>query len=162
MKITEIYSESEKMQITRSILEDLPEWFGIPEAREAYITHSKDKLFFAAFDNELPVGFLYLNETGKDTAELHAMGIRKAYHRQGIGRALFDTAKNTASRRGYSFLQVKTVQEGCYREYDETNLFYRSLGFKEFEVIPDLWSKDNPCPIFVMYIGNSTAHIEEQ
>jgi hypothetical protein len=41
---------------------------------------------------------------------------------------------------------------GRYREYDETNLFYMSLGFKEFEVIPDLWDENNPCQIYVMSI----------
>ena len=39
---------------------------------------------------------------------------------------------------GYSFMQVKTVQMGRYENYDETNRFYRSLGFKEFEVFPEL------------------------
>ena len=48
-------------------LEALPEWFGIPQAREEYISGSADKLFFAAMDGENPVGFLYLKETGRDT-----------------------------------------------------------------------------------------------
>ena len=29
-----------------------------------------------------------------------------------------------------------------------------ACGFKEFEVIPDLWGEENPCQIYVMYIGN--------
>lgn len=154
MRIEEVHDNAEKQKITREILEELPEWFGIPEAREAYIRNCTDKLFFAAFDNELPVGFLYLEETGRDTAELYVMGVRKPYHRQGIGRALFETAKRTANEKGYSFLQVKTVKMGCYQQYDDTNRFYLSLGFKEFEMIPDLWSENNPCQIYVMYIGN--------
>ncbi|MDO5122561.1 MAG: GNAT family N-acetyltransferase, partial [Erysipelotrichaceae bacterium] len=67
---------------------------------------------------------------------------------------LFETAKRTANEKGYSFLQVKTVKMGCYQQYDDTNRFYLSLGFKEFEMIPDLWSENNPCQIYVMYIGN--------
>ena len=152
MRIEEIHLDAEKQKIARRILEDLPEWFGIPEAREAYIQDCTGKLFFAAFDNELPVGFLYLDETGRDTAELHVMGVRKAYHRQGTGRALFEAAKKTAAEKGYSFLQVKTVMMGRYQEYDDTNRFYQSLGFKEFEMIPDLWDANNPCQIYVMYI----------
>ena len=46
--------------------------------------------------------------------------------------------------------RVKTVQMGRYKEYDATNLFYRSLGFKEFEVFPDLWDEWNPCQVYVM------------
>lgn len=51
---------------------------------------------------------------------------------------------------GYSFFQVKTVQMGKYKEYDNTNKFYRSLGFKEFEVFPTLWDEWNPCQVYVM------------
>lgn len=28
--------------------------------------------------------------------------------------------------------------------------FYKSLGFKEFEVIEELWGKENSCQIYVM------------
>lgn len=64
------------------------------------------------------------------------MGILKEYHRNGIGRELFHHAKEASFQRGYSFIQVKTVQMGKYEEYDRTNKFYLSLGFKEFEVFP--------------------------
>lgn len=49
-----------------------------------------------------------------------------------------------------SFLQVKTVQMGKYEDYDKTNKFYISLGFKEFEIFPTLWDEANPCQIYVM------------
>lgn len=51
---------------------------------------------------------------------------------------------------GFSFLQVKTVQMGKYEDYDKTNRFYLSLEFKEFEILPTLWDKQNPCQIYVM------------
>lgn len=50
MKICQLTSSTEKQAVTRSILEALPEWFGIPEAREDYITESGDKQFFCAYD----------------------------------------------------------------------------------------------------------------
>ena len=78
------------------------------------------------------------------------MGVRRQYHRRGIGRKLFAAAKEAARQAGYSFLQVKTVQMGRYEQYDRTNLFYRSLGFKEFEVFPTLWDEGNPCQVYVM------------
>ena len=46
MKICQLTNSTEKQAVTRSILEALPEWFGIPEAREDYITESGDKQFF--------------------------------------------------------------------------------------------------------------------
>ncbi len=96
------------------------------------------------------MGFLCLKETGKATVELAVMGVRKEYHRMGIGRALFLAAKKYALEKGYSFLQVKTVQMGRYEDYDRTNLFYLSLGFQEFEVFPTLWDEWNPCQVYVM------------
>ena len=63
--------------------------------------------------------------------------------------------RRIARERGYSFLQVKTVQMGRYPEYDATNRFYLSLGFKEFEVFPTLWDEWNPCQIYVMSVDDS-------
>ena len=150
MNITKLTNNAEKQTITRTILEALPDWFGIPEAREEYIKGCKDNIFFCAYAEDKPVGFLYIKETGKDTAELAVMGVLKEYHRQGIGRALFEHAKAAAREAGYSFLQVKTVQMGKYEDYDNTNKFYLSLGFKEFEVFPTLWDEWNPCQVYVM------------
>jgi len=86
MEIKQITDNSEKRNVTRNILEALPDWFGIPEAREGYIKESADKIFFCAYDGDRPVGFLYLKETGSATAELYVMGVLKEYHRHGIGR----------------------------------------------------------------------------
>ena len=150
MDILEITKDTEKKNITRYILEALPDWFGIAEAREEYIADSAGKIFFCAYKDEKPVGFLYMKQTGKDTAELAVMGVLKEYHRAGIGKALFKYAKNVISEKGYSFMQVKTVQMGKYEDYDRTNRFYLSLGFKEFEVFPTLWDEQNPCQVYVM------------
>ena len=152
MKTEKIESDVSKQIISRTILASLPEWFGIPEAREEYISDSEGRSFFCAYDNGMPVGFLYLKETGKHTVELAVMGIRKEYHRQGIGRKLFNKAKEEARESGYSFMQVKTVQMGRYEIYDATNRFYLSLGFKELEVFPGLWDECNPCQIYIMAI----------
>ena len=150
MEIREIATAGEKQCIARFILESLPDWFGIPEAREEYIGKSASRLFFAAFDGERAIGFLCLAETGKDTAELYVMGVLQEDHRRGVGKALFAAAKQRAKELGYSFLQVKTVQMGKYPEYDATNRFYLALGFREFEVFPTLWDEWNPCQIYVM------------
>jgi len=153
MEIRQITDSLKKQDVTRIVLEALPDWFGIPEAREKYIAESGNKIFFCAFDGDRPVGFLYLKETGRDTVELYVMGVLKEFHRKGIGRELFRKAKEAARERGYSFMQVKTVQMGRYEEYDRTNTFYRSLGFMEFEVFPLLWDEWNPCQIYIMSLG---------
>lgn len=153
MQIKQIANDTAKAHIARTILEALPDWFGIPEATEEYIAGSSGKPFFCAYDGEKPVGFLYLKETGRHTVELAVMGVLKEYHRLGIGRKLFEEAKETAKQQGYSFIQVKTVQMGKYDSYDDTNKFYLSLGFKELEVFPTLWDEWNPCQIYIMAIS---------
>ena len=80
MELKEISNPKEKMQISRDILGKLPEWFGIPEAREDFIHYSSDMPFFVVY------------------------------------------------------FQSKAV------------------GFRPLECIPELWDKDNPCLIMVMYL----------
>ncbi len=145
-----IEDPEERKRISREILESLTEWFEIEENRERYIKESAGQPFWAAFEEEKPAGFLCLKETGKETMELAVMGVRKDQHRNGIGRKLFAAAKEYAALKGYSFIQVKTVRSGMYEDYDRTNEFYKSVGFKELEVLEDYWDKANPCQIYVM------------
>ncbi|WP_287576671.1 GNAT family N-acetyltransferase [Blautia sp.] len=112
--------------------------------------NSVNQQFFAAVKEGKPIGFLYLKQTGKDTVEVAVMGVLKEFHRHGIGRKLFMKAKEKAIKDGFSFIQVKTVQMGQYDNYDNTNKFYISLGFKEFEIFPTLWDEWNPCQVYVM------------
>jgi len=149
MELKKITAAEDKQRIARAVLEALPDWFGIEETREQYIRESGEHLFFAAEDKDESIGFLCLKETGKTTVELAVMGVKQPWHRQGIGRRLFQLAKEAASQQGYHFMQVKTVKMGCYEDYDRTNLFYQSLGFEEMEVLP-LWDEQNPCQIYIM------------
>ena len=147
--IRRVEDPDRRAQIARAILEALPDWFGNVEARENYIEKSRDWLFLADFDEDNPAGFLCLKPTGRDTVELAVMGVLATHHRQGRGRALVEAAKALAREAGFAFRQVKTVKMGVYEDYDRTNRFYRAMGFKEFEVIPDLWDEANPCQIYV-------------
>lgn len=148
--IKQITDKDEKQRIARQILEQLREWFEVDESREKYIAECIDWTFIAAEEDGKYAGFLCLKETGKATIEIAVMGVLKDYHRHRIGRKLVEKAVETARAAGYSFMQVKTVQIGFYPDYDKTNKFYQSCGFKEFEVIREIWGEDNPCQIYVM------------
>lgn len=147
-----IEAPEQRESAARRVLEALPDWFGIPESREAYIRESRTQPFWADMENGEVRGFLALKATSPCTAELAVMGVLPEYHRRGIGRALFETFRQYAREEGFAFLQVKTVQDGRYPAYNRTNAFYRSLGFQELECFSTLWGEENPCQIYVMTV----------
>ena len=146
---------NERKTIARAVLEDLKDWFEVEENREKYIEDSAGWPFWAALENDDPAGFICLKETGKETVELAVMGVCRKYHRNGLGRRLFEAAREYAVKEGYSFMQVKTVRTGMYEDYDRTNEFYKGVGFKELEVIEELWGPENPCQIYVMNLRST-------
>lgn len=107
---------------------------------------------FAAWDGNKLAGLVNAIDDSELTAYVHYLCVNPEYQGQGIGRKMFMIAKDIAHEKGYSFLQVKTVQMGKYEDYDDTNRFYISLGFKEFEVFPTLWDEANLCQIYVMSV----------
>ena len=155
--IVEIKDSNEKQAIAREVLEALTEWFEVEESREGYISGCTDWTFLAAKEGQKAIGFLCLKETGKATVELAVMGVLKDHHRSGVGRQLVERAKEAAREKGYEFMQVKTVKMGMYEDYDRTNLFYISCGFRELEVFPLLWDEANPCQIYVMSLENQQS-----
>lgn len=154
LTIKEIVDKKEKATIAQDILNDLPEWFGMSESTKEYVEDSQDKPFLACFIHDEAVGFIVLNATSKDCADIFVMGIKKKYHHRGIGTKLNAAYEALAKRLGYTFSQVKTVAMGHYKEYDITNKFYISMGYKELECFPTLWDEWNPCQIYIKYLGD--------
>ena len=77
--------------ICREVLESLPEWFGIPASVENYITAADELPMLACFDpaGEV-VGFVSIKTHTPFAAEVHVMGVKRSWHRRGIGRALIE------------------------------------------------------------------------
>ena len=92
-----------------------------------------------------------MRETSIDCAEIYCMGVKKEFHRKGIGSLLVEALEASAIQK-YSYLQVKTVAQGHYKEYDRTIAFYKNMGFKKMEVFPFLWDEWNPCLVMVKKI----------
>ena len=155
VEIRKLENGNEKSSVARKILSALPDWFGIPESVETYVRESVNMPFWAAFREEEAVGFVALKQTGAVTGEIFVMGVLPGLHRAGAGRMLVGALETYAREAGYRYLQVKTVKLGCYEIYDRTNRFYMAMGFDELECFPQLWDEDNPCQIYVKYIGES-------
>lgn len=158
--VVQIFDGGEKSRIAEAVLEKLPDWFGLAESTRQYISESAGMPFWAWREcvqngvEDVFSGFLSLKETSPDTAEIFVMGVLPGQHRRGIGKELYLAFERYAKEKGYSFVQVKTVQSGHYKEYDRTNAFYRAMGFLELECLPTLWDKGNPCQIYVKYIAS--------
>ena len=152
MKVTLVENELEKENISSYILNDLNSWFEDGYAVKNYIEKSKDYIFFKVSEKGKNLGFIVYKETSDYTIEIFVMGVLKKYHRKNIGRNLFEKSIDFLKKYNYEFVQVKTLKEGIDDGYDKTNKFYQALGFRKFEVIEEIWSKDNPCQIYVKSI----------
>ena len=150
--IRRIDNPDECSQIAREILDTLPEWFGIPESTAQYVSGCASLPMWADVEDGCCRGFIAMRLTSEYAAEIFVMGVKPQFHRMGIGRALFSALREEAERMGIEYLHVKTVQTGKYEIYDRTNHFYRSLGFRELECLPELWDAANPCQLYIMRI----------
>ena len=153
MYVAQVEAQDRKGWISRQILDDLGEWFGIPEAAESYARRSSELPFWAAFDGGKPVGFVAVLKYFDQAAEIYVMGILKAYHRKGIGRLLVGEVEKWCADQDISYLQVKTLSASHPdTHYEKTRAFYRSVGFVEIEEFPNLWGTANPCLLMIKAI----------
>ena len=150
--IEEVKNENQKKAVVAEVLKDLPEWFGIPESTQAYIEGATTLQVWAAYQESDLTGFVSLSYSSEDCAEIDCLGVKKSYQGRKIGSQLLANLESEA-RKKVDYLQVKTVAEGSNKDYDRTNVFYRSLGFKKLEIFPQLWGSQNPCQILIKKMG---------
>ena len=149
--IVKIITDPDKKEnICRSILADLPEWFGIPEATESYCLGVRDKTFLVASENDQIFGFISIVEHNEYTSEIYVIGVYKRYRNNGVGSLLLKSIINMIILQNKQFLTVKTLDESrASIEYEETRKFYLAKGFIPLEVFPELWGAENPCLFLV-------------
>lgn len=160
--IIHIQDPARRSGIAADILRQLPDWFGLPESTANYISECASLPVWTAMAGEEPLGFISLKRTAPQASEIHCMGVLPGSHRQGIGRALLAAALKHCRAAGDILLQVKTVDQGHYPEYDRTIAFYEAMGFIRLEVFPELWDPWNPClqlvlPIYAQDAGPPTS-----
>lgn len=151
-RVVEIADPAERSRLAEAVLRDLPEWFGIEDSTRRYV---EDAAALPTFAVEPDLGFLCLKQHTPRAAEIYVMGVRRAEHRRGIGRALVGEAESWCRAHGIRYLQVKTL--GPSRPdsgYDSTRAFYEAVGFVALEELHGLWSHDNPTLILVKDVGD--------
>ena len=139
-----------KSQFCEAILRSLPQWFGIESAIVDYSHGVKGRFFLAAKVEDEVVGFISIKENTPYTDEIYVMGIRKKFHRTGIGRELVERGAHYSSKNGKKLLSVKTLSASdADVNYAKTRKFYSAMGFYPLEEITALWGEENPCLIMV-------------
>jgi GNAT superfamily N-acetyltransferase len=148
MTVVEVEVPGERSRLCEHVLRDLPEWFGIEDATVAYIRDVAELPTFAIGDD----AFLSLKLHTPQAAEVYAMGVRRARHRQGLGSALLRAAEAYSRACGIEYLQVKTLgPSDPDAGYAKTRSFYLARGFVPLEEIHGLWEQ-NPCLLLVKRI----------
>jgi GNAT superfamily N-acetyltransferase len=140
--------------IVRVILEALPEWFGLADARETYITNASDlPMIVAQTQAGEAIVFLSFKRHTDAAAEAYVLGVRREHHGRGCGRAMFVAAERWLAAGGVRYLTVKTLAAGDPDpNYAATRRFYEAIGFEPIEVFPTLWNEDNPCLLMIKRI----------
>jgi len=151
MSVVEVEDPAERSRIAEAVLRDLPEWFGIESATRAYVEAAAGLPTLALPPDE---GFVCLKQHTPRAAELYVLGVRRALHRRGLGRALVAAAEAWCRARGVRLLQVKTLGPSRESEgYAATRRFYEALGFVALEELHGLWDEGNPALILVKDVG---------
>ena len=151
MFIIEKVEESKtKQEIASIVLNDLKEWFGLPDSTNEYIKNVADNTFFAAYHNNRPIGFFSLREENKKVLDLYVLGVLQEFHNRGIGHLLQVQAEKFAIDNNYNFLMVLTLAEKANSScYSRTREFYLKEGFVDLYQNDDIFDSFNPCQIMI-------------
>lgn len=153
--IKNVTNKEEKTLITLQIMNALPEWFSPPEDIVRKSAIHREYPFIAACSATAIIGFAALKIHNPYTAELYNLGVRKEYHRKGIGHRLVDACEQYCRENHYKFLTDKTLDESAvYEPYNSTRSFYKKEGFYPLEVFTTVWDEDNPCLYMIKVIDN--------
>ena len=148
--IKEVIDDIIKEQIAKSVLLDLPEWFGREESRKRYIENVKKYPFIVLYVDEEPIGFYSLREENEHTLDMYVLGIKKEYHRKGYGSTLQQYVFEWAKKNGYKRVMVLTLSKSHPDiHYANTRLFYQDQGFVDLYETKKIWGEEYPTQILI-------------
>lgn len=153
MNIKNITSIKDKIEICKSIVEKLPEWFD-EQGRRDYVAGIENTMVWAYFIDEKPVGFISIKSNNEFTSEVYVFGVLKSYHRSGVGSQLMEVACNKIVSDNVKLLVVKTLDESAdYEPYNQTRNFYLKHSFVPIDVYKKIWNEENPCLLMAKVIN---------
>lgn len=142
----EILKTGGTLEDCERILRNLPEWFGIEESIQNYLSGiNLNETYFATDGDEL-VGFVSLKNHFETTVEIYVLAVHPKYHRKGIGSLLLAAVEKYLKSKSVRMITVKTLGPSHNDVgYVNTRKYYLSLGFIPLEEFAELWDINNPC-----------------
>lgn len=149
--IIEIKDSLTKSAYTKEVLEKLPEWFGNKQALDNYAVKAAELSYWAALNKENKcIGFFTVKIYYGHTGDIFVCGVLPEYHRNGIGKALYNIAESYLIQNGCKYIIVKTLSDAVsYQPYDRTREFYKSLGFEPLITLTEMWDDENSCLVMI-------------
>ncbi|MCQ9633411.1 GNAT family N-acetyltransferase [Chryseobacterium sp. WG14] len=127
---TETFAEDNTDEAMEKYLE---ESFNTPQLTSELKT--QDSLFYIAWEEDNPVGYLKINSGEAQTElkdetglEIERIYVKKSHHGKKVGQLLYDQALETAQQLSKSYLWL-----GVWEENLRALNFYRKNGFVEFD-----------------------------
>jgi GNAT superfamily N-acetyltransferase len=137
-----------------SVIQSLPDWFGIEASNRAYVAALGRLPTFVVEEEQRVLGFAALEGTSTEAAEIHVIAVAPDWHRGGIGRALVSHAEDWVCSRKLSLLHVKTLAASRPDPfYARTHRFYEAMGFHPLFESSLFWGPENPTLVLVKSVG---------
>jgi ribosomal protein S18 acetylase RimI-like enzyme len=122
-----------------SVFASLPEWF-VPSATAAYLADLPKLPAWVATLEGTVAGLVCVVRPQPRAFEMHVLAVGRAWHGQGIGRALVALSERFARAQDGRMMQVKTLgpsRSDTY--YEQTRAFYQTLGYEPLLESDRLW-----------------------
>lgn len=114
-----------------AITATIPEWFGQPSANAHYAAEIGNCDCLVARRDGAAIGLIALRYHFETTAEIWWLGVDRAHHRTGAGRALIEQSIERARQRRCTDVVLETLSpEHPDPGYAETRRFYLAMGFR--------------------------------
>jgi GNAT superfamily N-acetyltransferase len=141
-----------KSALCRSILESLPDWFGIPESIDRYVAEVAHLPMLGVRRDGQIAGFITIETINPHVAEIHLIAVRQPYHRSGFGRVLVGACEDFCRAADVEILLVKTLAGSSdYLPYAAAPVLH-GHGFRPCW-IATFWDAENPCLLMGKVIG---------
>ena len=129
-----------------AVLATLPYHFGNPVGIEACAAAVRTQRGWVADDAGTIIGFVTVEASTSETAEITWLAVHADHRRSGIGRRLVEQVVEVLTHEGAEMLCVMTLgpsvpEPGVADSYEGTRTFYRRVGFTAVkELALSTWS----------------------